>query len=138
VMSIVNLVLVTVLVGLTNNTQVTLNDVQFSGFIELQQDGKLTLRYQQDGLHGALAVDAISRIDFGYERGEPFPLSVTLKNGQKLEVRTEYRKFLRLRGTTESGEITIFHPDPITGPLRLSTRGQNRKDDLTIQFLEFR
>jgi hypothetical protein len=113
---------VTVLVGLTNNTQVTINDAQFTGFIESRPDGTAVLRYQQEKLHGVMPVDSIARIDFGYRRGEPFPLSVTLRSGQKLEVWSEARNFVRVRGATETGEVVIVHPDPISIPLRLSTK----------------
>jgi hypothetical protein len=134
-MSIFNLVLISVVVGLTDNTQVTLNDAQFTGFIQARDDGRIVLVYRQERLHGTMPVDVIARIDFGYERGQPFPLTLTLKNGQTLQVRSEYRNFLKVRGTNDIGEIIIQHPDPISGPVELSTRAPNRANDLTIQFL---
>ena len=136
-MSIFNLVLISVVVGLTNNTQVTLNDAQFAGFIQARDDGRIVLMYRQDRLHGTLFVDAIARIDLGYERGQPYPLTVTLKNGQILQVQSEYRNFLKVRGITDTGEVFIQHPDPISVPVELRTRAANRENDLTIQFLEF-
>jgi len=42
-----------------------------------------------------------------------------------------------VRGKTNFGIVTIKHPDPLSAPLRLSTRSANRKNDLTIQYLEF-
>ena len=135
-MSIFNLLLVTVLVGLTNNTQVSVTDPQFFGFIETR-DGRTFLRYQQDKLHGEMPVENIARIDFGYRRGQPFPLTLTLRDGRKLEVQSEYKNYVKLRGVTAVGEVWISHPDPVTVPLRLMSRAPNREDDLTIQFLEF-
>ena len=137
-MSILNLLLVTVLVGLSNGEEVTLTDVQFTGFIQAQEDGRIVLRYQAGDQHGALFTESISRIEFGYRRGEPFPLTVTLRSGQTLQLASDHRNFLRLRGKTENGEITISHPDPISTPIHVTTRAANRRDDLTIRFLEFR
>ena len=137
-MSILNLLLVTVLVGLTNGEEVTLTDAQFTGFIQAREDGRIVLRYQTGAQHGALFADSISRIDFGYRRGQPFPLTVTLRSGQTLQIASDHRNFLRLRGRTDNGEVTISHPDPLSSPIRLTTRAANRSDDLTIRFLEFR
>ena len=136
-MSILNLVLISVVVGLTNNTQVTLNDAQFAGFIQARDDGRIVLMYRQERLHGTLFVEAIARIDLGYERGQPYPLTVTLKNGQILQVQSEYRNFLKVRGITDTGEVFIQHPDPISAPVEQRTRPANRENDLTIRFLEF-
>jgi hypothetical protein len=63
---------------------------------------------------------------------------VTLKNGQKLEVRSERQNFLRIRGMSEFGPVVVEHPDPAVIPLRLSTRRPDREDDLTIRFIEFK
>jgi hypothetical protein len=134
--SILNLLLITVIVGLSDGQQLALEDVQFTGFIESREDGAV-LSYRQEKFHGELSLNAIRRIDFGYERDNPFPLTVTLKSGQKLELRSARRDFVVLRGAAEGGAITIKHPDPIHGPLSLRTRRPNREDDLTIQYLEF-
>ncbi len=42
------------------------------------------LIYRQKEFRGELKLNSVQRIDFGYKRGKPFPLSVTLKNGQKI------------------------------------------------------
>jgi hypothetical protein len=61
---------------------------------------------------------------------------ITLRNGQCLQVESERRDFVSVRGKTDFGTITIKHPDPISGPVRLSTRKADRKKDLTIRYLE--
>jgi len=84
-----------------------------------------------------MPIKTISRIDFGrYIKGKPFPMTVTLRNGEKLQVESERRDFVTLKGKTDFGTVTINHPDPISTPLRLTTRKPNRKKDLTIQYLE--
>jgi len=42
-----------------------------------------------------------------------------------------------VRGKTDFGIVTIKHPDPLSVPLRITTRSPNRKNNLTIQYLEF-
>jgi len=126
-----------VVVGLEDGQKLVVEDPEFSGFIEGRGD-QAFLIYRQEKFHGQMPLNAVSRIDFGkYKRGESFPLTVTLKSGKKLEVQSERRYFVMVRGKTDFGNVTIKHPDPISAPLRLSTASPNRKNDLTIQYLEF-
>jgi hypothetical protein len=80
----------------------------------------------------------VSRIDIGpYEKGRPYLLmTVTLRNGQVLELESARHAFVTVRGKTELGAVTINHPDPISAPVQLRTKPANRKKDLTIQYLE--
>ena len=85
-----------------------------------------------------MPVKTISRIEFGpYRKGKPFPMKVTLKSGEELDVESERRDFVEIKGKSELGTVTIKHPDPISVPVRITTRKPNRKKDLTIQYLEF-
>ncbi len=144
-MSILNLMLIlllqtpgpAVVVGLDDGQQLLIQNPQFSGFIQ-SREGDAVLMYRQVNFHGELSLKSISRIDFGeYKRGKPFALVVTLKNGQKVEVESERRDFVMVRGATDLGSVTVKHPDPLASPLKISTRKPNRKKDLTIQYLEF-
>jgi hypothetical protein len=126
-----------VIVGLVDGQQLLVEDPQFSGFIETR-GADAGLKYRRDTFRGDLDVKSISRIDFGeYRRGEPFRLTVTLTNGQKVLVQSEGPKFLIVKGRTDVGTVMIKHPDPISSPVRLTTKGQNRRRDLTITYLEF-
>jgi hypothetical protein len=126
-----------VLVGLTNGEQLLVEDPEFSGFIQ-GRNGEAMLLYRRAKFHGEMPANVISRIDFvKYRPGKPFVLIVSLKNGQRIEVESEYRSYVTLSGKTDAGTVLIKHPDPISGPLKLSTHPQNRNDDLTIQYLEF-
>jgi hypothetical protein len=128
---------VRVVVGLTNGQQVVIVNPQFSGFIH-GRNADVVLRYRQEMLQGQMPSSTISRIDFGqYKRGEPFPMTVTLRNGQKLEVVSERQDFVTITGLTDVGVVTIKHPNPNSTPLRLSKNKADRKNDLTIQYLEF-
>ena len=127
----------TVIVGLGDGQKLVIENPEFSGFIE-GRNGAAVLMYRQQNFHGEMPMSAVSRIEFReYKRGQPFPMTVTLKNGQKLEVQSERRDFVTLKGRTQFGSVTINHPDPVSSPVSLSTRKPNRKNDLTIQFLEF-
>lgn len=110
---------------------------QFSGFIESRPDGSV-LMFRQEKLRGEIQLSTIQRIDIGYTKGGGFPLTVTLKNGQKLEVEANRREFLTIKGKTEFGTITINHPDPITRSVSVIDRKPDRTKDLTIRYLEFR
>jgi len=126
-----------VIVGLDDGRQVAVENPVFSGFIE-GRNGDAVLMYRQDRVHGEMPVSTVSRIDFGlYEKGKPFPLTVTLRNGQKVEVQSERRDFVTVKGKTDFGTVTIKHPDPISAPVKLSTKKPDRKKDLTIHYLEF-
>jgi hypothetical protein len=126
-----------VTVGLEDGRTVTIENPEFTGFIE-SSFGAAVLMYRQNDLHGELLLSNISRIDFGrYERGRPFAMDVTLRNGQRLAVVSEHRNYLMVRGKTDIGTVIIKYPDPISAPLKLSTKRPNRKRDLTIQYLEF-
>ena len=135
-MSFVNVLLLTVVVGLSDGQQLAIENPQFSGFIE-SRENQAVLLYRQAKFHGELSLDSVRRIDFGYKEGKPFPLTVTLKNGEKLEVQSEKRDFVVLKGMTDGGPVVLKHPDPISTPIHISTRKPNRKDDLTIVYLEF-
>lgn len=127
----------TVIVGLGDGQQLVIENPEFSGFIE-GRNGDAVLMYRQQNFHGEMPVRAVSRIEFReYEKGKSFPMTVTLKNGQKLEVHSERRDFVTLKGATQFGRVTINHPDPVSSTVKLGTKRSNRKDDLTIQFLEF-
>ncbi len=127
----------TVMVGLGDGQQLVVENPEFAGFIEGRGD-EAVLIYRQANFHGEMPMRTVSRIEFGpYKRGGPFPMTVTLRNGQKLEVQSERRDFVTIKGRTEFGTVTIRHPDPVSPPLVLSTKKPNRKDDLTILYLEF-
>jgi hypothetical protein len=126
-----------VIVGLLDNQQIVVENPQFSGFIKMRDDDAF-LMYRQGNHHGELSVKAISRVDFGaYRRGAPFQLTITLRNGQRMEVQSERRDVLMVRGRTDVGTVTIKHPDPLSSVVRIRTTRPNRKDDLTIAYLEF-
>jgi hypothetical protein len=125
-----------VVVGLKDGQKLALDNPQFTGFIETREGGDVLL-YQQKDFHGQLKLNSILRIDFTYKKGKPYLLGLTLANGQKLNVESDKRDFVMVRGATENGFITIKNPDPISPPVRLSTHTPNRKHDLTIQYLEF-
>jgi hypothetical protein len=126
-----------VIVGLEDGNQLVLENPEFSGFIQ-GRSGEAVLMYRKEKFHGEIAVSALSRIEFGaYRKDRPFALTVTFRNGQKLEVEPEHRDFVVLRGQTGVGRVTIKHPDPTSAPLELKTGMPNRKADLTIQYLEF-
>lgn len=127
----------TVIVGLVDGQQLVLENPDFSGFIETR-DSDAMLMYRQAMFQGEMSLRSVSRIDFGvYQKGKPFPMTVTLRNGQKIEVQSR-KDFLMLKGRTDLGPVTIKHPDPLSSPLKVSTKKPNRKNDLTIQFLEIR
>jgi hypothetical protein len=127
-----------VIVGLVDGRQLLVEDPQFSGFIETRGNDA-GLKYRQKTFRGDLDVKSISRVDFDeYIRGEPFRLTVTLKNGQKIQIQSQGPKFLMVKGRTDVGTVTIKHPDPISAPVRVTTKAANRKRDLTISYLEFR
>src|SRR5712692_1506555 len=125
-----------VVVGLGDGQQIVLENPEFSGFIE-GKNGDAVLMYRQENFHGEMPMKTISRIEFGaYKKGKPVPMTVTLRNGQKLEVQSERRDFVTLKGKTDFGNVTIKHPDPTSAILKLTTKKPNRKKDLTIQYLE--
>ena len=125
-----------VVVGLRDGQKVAIDDPQFTGFIETRDNGGVLL-YRQKDFHGELKLTSIQRIDFNYKKGKPYRLALVLKNGQKLDVESDKRDFIMLKGATDTGTVTIKNPDPIAGTVRLSTSGENRKHDQTIQYLEF-
>ena len=125
-----------VIVGLQDGEKLTLADPQFTGFIQTR-DNDSVLLYKQKDFHGELKVNNIQRIDVHYRKGRPYDLSVALKNGQKLDVQSDKRDFLTVKGATDSGFVTIKNPDPLSPKIRLSSHPQNRKHDQTIQYLEF-
>ena len=127
----------TIIVGLVDGQQLVLENPDFSGFIETRASDAV-LMYRQEKFQGEMSLRSVSRIDFGeYQKGKPFSVTVTLRNGQKIEVQTR-RGFLMLKGRTDLGTVTIKHPDPLSTPPKLGTRKPNRQSDLTIQFLEIR
>jgi hypothetical protein len=125
-----------VLVGLVDGQELLLQDPEFSGFIE-GRNGDAVLMYHQADFHGEMPLRTIARVEFlPYKRGKPFSMTVTLRNGQTLQVESERRDYVSLRGKTDFGTITIKQPDPISVPVRLTARKADRKKDLTIQYLE--
>jgi hypothetical protein len=127
----------TVVVGLDDGMKVTFDAPDFSGFIDGHSMDAVLL-YREKRFHGEMPLKTISRIDFGrYKKGKPFQLKVTLHSGDELNVETERRDFVTIRGKTDLGTVTIKHPDPISAPVKLSTGKPNRKKSLTIQYLEF-
>jgi hypothetical protein len=126
-----------VLVGFVDGKQLAIESPEFTGFIE-GRNGDALLMYRQQNFHGEMPTKTIARIEFRpYQPGKPFPLTITLRNGQKLEVESERRDFVTLRGQTAFGTVTIKNPDPTSVPVKITTRKENRKKDLTIQYLEF-
>ena len=127
----------TVIVGMDDGMKVTFQTPDFTGFIEGRGTDALLL-YHEGTFHGEMPLKNIARIDFGrYKKGKPFELKVTLRNGDELNVETERRDFVTIRGKTELGVVTIKHPDPLAAPVKLTTGKPNRKKSLTIQYLEF-
>src|SRR5947207_12796290 len=103
-------------VGLQDGQQLVMENPEFSGFIA-GRSGNAGLLYRQKNVHGEMPINTTSRIDFGaYKRGKPLPITVTLKNGQKLEVESERKDFISVRGKTDRGTVTINHPDPTSTP----------------------
>ena len=128
---------VRVTVGLTDGQRIVIENPEFSGFIQ-GRNGDAVLVYREAKFHGQLPIPIISKIEFGvYKRGEPFAMSVILKNGQNLHVESEYRSYVTLRGKTDFGMVTITHPDPNSFPVKITSKKPNRVHDLTIQYLEF-
>jgi hypothetical protein len=126
-----------VVVGLDDGHTVAFDSPDFTGFIE-GRGGDAVLLYHEKKFHGEMPVKTISRIDFGrYRKGKPFQLKVTLRSGDELNVESERRDFVTIRGKTELGLVTIKHPDPLSAPVKLVTGKPNRKKSLTIQYLEF-
>ncbi len=126
-----------VVAGLNDGVQLRFRNSEFSGFID-GLNGDAVLLYRKEKFHGALSVKNVSRIDFSeYREGRPFSLTVTLKNGQKLEVEAEHRDYVTLKGDTDIGLVTIKHPDPTSSVVKLTKKKPNRRKDLTIQYLEF-
>jgi hypothetical protein len=127
----------TVIVGLDDGMKVIVDTPDFSGFIE-GKGADAVLLYHEKTFHGEMPVKTIARIEFGpYKKGKPFQLKVTLRSGDELNVESERRDFVTIRGNTDFGVITIKDPDPLSAPLKLTTGKPNRKKSLTIQYLEF-
>src|ERR1700733_16269425 len=136
-MTLMNFLLAaTIVVGLVDGKQVAIENPKFNGFIETRDDGQTVLFYRQKDFHGEMPLDNIQRIDIGYKRGKPYPLTITLKNGQKMIVESDKRNYITLKGQSPDGAIAIQHPDPISPPTHLSSRAPNRKKNLTIKYLE--
>jgi hypothetical protein len=126
-----------VIVGLIDGQKVVVDNPKFTGFIR-GRDGDIVLVYRQNHVHGQMSANVISRIEFGiYTKHRPFPMTVTLRNGQKLDVLGEGSNFVTLNGDTDIGTVRIKHPDPNSAPLRLTKKKPNRSKDLSIQYLEF-
>jgi len=126
-----------VIVGLVDGQQLLVEDPHFTGFIETRANGA-GLKYRQDKFHGDLDLASVARIDFDeYQRGKPFHLTVTLRNGQKIQIQSEGPRFLLVEGKTDVGTVTIKHPDPVSSVVKVTTKPPNRKRDLTITYLDF-
>src|SRR6267378_2186622 len=127
----------TVIVGLDDGMIVKVENPEFTGFID-GRSGDAVLMYRERNFHGEMPLKTISRIEFGpYRKGKPFQMKVTLRNGEQLDVESERRDFVEIKGKSEFGTVTIKHPDPVSAPVNLATRKPDRKKDLTIQYLEF-
>jgi hypothetical protein len=126
-----------VVVGLDDGMTVTVENPEYGGFID-GRSGDAVLIYREKTFHGEMPLKTISRIDFGpYKKGRPFSLKVKLRTGEELNVESERRDYVEIHGKSEFGTVTIKHPDPVSAPVKLTTRKPNRKKDLTIQYLEF-
>jgi hypothetical protein len=124
----------TVLVGLEGGQVLPVQDPQFIGFIE-GRSGDAVLMYHQGNFHGEMPLKTIARIQFHpYTKGKPWSMTVTLRNGQSLQVESERRDFVSVRGRTDFGTVLIKQPDPISGPSELGK--PIRQKHLTIQYLE--
>jgi hypothetical protein len=124
-----------IVVCLENGQQLVLQNPEFNGFIE-GKNGDALLIYRQSKYHGQIPLKNIARIEFHpYTRG-PFSMKITLADGQTLEVESEGPQFVSVRGRTDFGLVTIKQPDPISAPVKLTTKKPSRKNDLTIQYLE--
>lgn len=124
-----------VVVGLDGGQTVTVQDPQFSGFID-GHNGEAILMYRQGHIHGQMPLKTVARIEFEpYQKGKPFALAVTLRTGEILHLESERRDYVTVRGTTNLGFVTIHHPDPVSPPVQLDKK-IDRKKALTIQYLE--
>ena len=126
-----------VIVGLLDGQQLALDNPEWTGFIESRDNGEAVLLYREKQFRGELKLSTIQRVDIAFKKDSPYQLSVTLKNGQKLQVESDRRNFVMVKGSTDSGSILIKHPDPISHVVQLSTKMPNREKDLTIKYLEF-
>jgi hypothetical protein len=126
----------TVVVGLKDGQELLVQNPEFTGFIQGHNADAIVM-YHHGDFHGEMPLKTIEKIEFGpYKRGQPFAMTITLRNGQVLQVESERRDFVSLRGKTDFGTVTIRQPDPISVPVKLTTRKADRKKDLTIQYLE--
>ena len=125
-----------VVVGLVDGQQLAITNPRFTGFIRSEEKQTLLL-YRQKNFHGTLNVLAIQRIDLGYDPRVPFPMKVTMKNGEILNAQSDQQIFVTVTGTTDTGTLTVKHPDPISTVLKVSESYPNRKNELTIQYLDF-
>jgi len=126
-----------VVVGLIDGQKVVIHNPKFNGFIR-GRDGEIVLAYRQNHVRGLMPASVISKIEFGfYDKHRPFPMTVTLKNGERLEVEGTGSNYVTVNGDTDVGAVRIKHPDPISTPLRLSDDIPNRRKHLSIQYLEF-
>ncbi len=125
-----------VIVGLFDGQQLAIETPQYSGFIE-NRDSDAVLLYRQKHFRGEMKLSTIRRIDLTYQKGKPFLLGVTLKNGQKIDVESDRRSFVAVQGATDTGTVIIKNPDPISPKVRLTTKAANREHDLTIKYFEF-
>ena len=126
-----------VVVGLVDGQQLAVESPQFNGFIESRDSGEPVLLYRQKEFRGEMNISAIQRIDILRQDGSAFLLTVCLRNGQRITVDSDRRPFVIVQGVTDTGTVTINHPNPIYPALRIRTRPANRKHDLTIRYLEF-
>jgi hypothetical protein len=123
-----------VVVGLSGGQKVTVQDPEYSGFID-GRNGEAVLMYRQGHVHGQMPLKTVSRIEFEpYKKGQPFSMAVTLRSGEILQLESEHRDYVTVHGKTDVGIVTIRHPDPTSAPVQL--KKPSRKKDLTIQFLE--
>ena len=118
--------------------KLSIENPKFNGFIR-GQDGEIVLAYRQNHVHGLMPDERHfeNRVRLLRQRHRPFPMTVTLRNGQKARGRRDGSNYVTVNGDTDIGTVRIKHPDPISTPLRLSNDIPNRRKHLSIQYLEF-
>jgi len=101
-----------VVVGMLDGSQVTIANPEFTGFIQGHFPDAVLI-YRLQSVHGQMPLKTISKLEFGpYEKGRPFAITVTLKNGEKLQVESERHDYITLAGKTNLGLVRIKQPGP--------------------------
>jgi len=101
-----------VVVGMLDGSQVTIRQSEFTGFIQGHFPDAVLI-YRLQSVPWTDAPENISKLEFGpYEKGRPFAITVTLKNGEKLQVESERHDYITLAGKTNLGLVRIKAPGP--------------------------